>query len=569
MKNLRNLFIVAGFILANLTSIYANTTPQTLPFTQDWSATGTLLTTANDWSNVPGIVGYQGTDASSNTGMDPRSILVADTVPQVFVNATTANTSGGVGEFETEQTIAMQGSGTGDFPHITVYLNTTGQSKIRVQCNVRDIDGTTDNSIQSFVIQYRVGSTGNFITVPGSYIADATTGPSLATLVTPIDVTLPAAANNQPVVEVRFMTTNAVSTDEWVGVDDINITANSPKAYPTANVDFNGDGRTDFVNVRATNSPIADPNSLGRKILSNKQKREIGITRNGVPTQIYWYVNLNGIGTTSVLQWGLDTDFLTPADFDGDGKTDWAVWRPGAATQAAYYILQSSDFTFKEEKFGQFADDPTVVGDYDGDGKADVAVYRQNAISSQSYFFYRGSLNNPNANITFIPWGTGTDEGISGDFDGDGKNDFCIERNNAGANQFILLRSSDFGAEFIDWGLTSDTYAPGDYDGDGKDDFMMVRGGTNLSWYLYTRAAGGNANPTVWGLGVDEITPGDYDGDGRSDVAIWRFDTGNADNNFYHIRQSARITASGTEGSLSSFEWGTGFDIPAANWANH
>src|SRR6185369_6354758 len=53
------------------------------------------------------------------------------------------------------------------------------------------------------------------------FVADATTGPSLATKVTPVSVTLPAAADNQPLVQVRIITTNAIGNDEWVGIDDL------------------------------------------------------------------------------------------------------------------------------------------------------------------------------------------------------------------------------------------------------------------------------------------------------------------------------------------------------------
>src|SRR5262249_36933321 len=62
--------------------------------------------------------------------------------------------------------------------------------------------------------------------VPGGYLADATTGPSLATLVTPVDVILPPDANNQAVLQIRIMTTNAVGNDEWVGIDDIVVSSN-------------------------------------------------------------------------------------------------------------------------------------------------------------------------------------------------------------------------------------------------------------------------------------------------------------------------------------------------------
>ena len=68
--------------------------------------------------------------------------------------------------------------------------------------------------MQQVALQYRVGSVGNFTNVPAGYVADATTGPSLATLVTPISVTLPAAVDNQADVQVRILTTDALGSDE-------------------------------------------------------------------------------------------------------------------------------------------------------------------------------------------------------------------------------------------------------------------------------------------------------------------------------------------------------------------
>jgi predicted extracellular nuclease len=52
--------------------------------------------------------------------------------------------------------------------------------------------------------------------------------------VTPVSVTLPAAADNQPLVQVRVLTSNASGSDEWVGVDDISVTAGTiPDSAPT------------------------------------------------------------------------------------------------------------------------------------------------------------------------------------------------------------------------------------------------------------------------------------------------------------------------------------------------
>ena len=73
-------------------------------------------------------------------------------------------------------------------------------------------------------MQYRIGSTGAWTNVSGGYFTDVTTA-GTADQVTAVDVTLPAAANNQAQVEVRIMTTNAGGSDEWVGIDDINVSS--------------------------------------------------------------------------------------------------------------------------------------------------------------------------------------------------------------------------------------------------------------------------------------------------------------------------------------------------------
>ncbi len=218
----------------------ANNTAQTLPFTQNWTTT-TLITANDDWSGVAGIEGFLGQDITTTTGTDPQTLLGVSSVANdldVIANQSNPNiTNGGVAEFDgiANPTIALQGSGTADAPYLLIHLNTTGQSNINVSYNLRDLDATTDNAVQAVALQYRVGNSGNFTNIPAGFVADATTGPSLATLVTPVSVTLPAAANNQSLVQVRIITANAVGNDEWVGVDDINITSGGIPT-PTLNI---------------------------------------------------------------------------------------------------------------------------------------------------------------------------------------------------------------------------------------------------------------------------------------------------------------------------------------------
>lgn len=261
------------------------------------------------------------------------------------------------------------------------------------------------------------------------------------------------------------------------------------------------------------------------------------------PSNGTWYINKTA-GMTGV-QWGLATDKMTPADFDGDDKADIAVWREDVATQAAFYILQSSTNTVRIEPFGQTGDDPVVTGDWDGDGKADPAVYRDSAFGSQSYFFYRGSLNNPTAGTTYIPFGTTGDRAERGDFDGDGKTDLAVFRpSNA---TWYIAQSSNGVVRYENWGLATDKFVPADYDGDSKTDLAVFRAGT---WYI-KQSSNGAAAYYQWGLDTDVLVPADYDGDGKADVAIYR-------NGDWWIRQSSSGAA-----SLKTF--GTAADHPVPN----
>jgi predicted extracellular nuclease len=238
-------------------SVLANSVAQTLPFSQDWSNNG-LITANDDWSGVAGIEGYLGQDITTATGTDPQTLLGTSALANdltVLANQTvTTVANGDVGEFHTtsqagapgtNSTIALQGSGTADAPYVLLYLNTTGQTGINISYNLRDIDCTTDNSIQQVALQYRVGNSGSFTNVPAGYVADATGGPSLCTLVTPLNVALPAAVDNQALVQVRIMSTNAVSNDEWVGVDDISVTTGGGGGTPTLNINDVTQAETD------------------------------------------------------------------------------------------------------------------------------------------------------------------------------------------------------------------------------------------------------------------------------------------------------------------------------------
>jgi hypothetical protein len=521
--------------------VSANNTPQTLPFTQDWSNTG-LITTNDDWAAVPGIIGYLGDiSAASTTAVDPRTLLLDyATLSAVDVIANQTNpdtlTNGGVAEFQiTNPVVALNGSGTADAPHIIIHLNTTGQSNIRFTANIRDIDGSADDSIQQIDIQYRIGGTGNYISVPGGYFADVT-APGTATTVTPVDVTLPASANNQTLVQVRVMTTNAVGNDEWVGIDDISFTAGGPVVAADAPNDINGDGKTDYIVIR----------NLGG--------------------QGRWFFAPNGTGgPTQAVDWGISGDRAVMQDFDGDDKDDVTVWRSADVGGSKFYILNSATSTARVEQFGVPGDNPTVVGDYDGDGKADLAVYRNvsGPAPQQNFWFYRGSSNNPSGNVSYVPWGTSGDSVSPGDYDGDGKFDFVVRRpTGSGTGNFWILFANGTIAPVIYFGENNDLLVPGDYDGDGKFDVATVSSSNGAYQWRYLSSLNGSINYRIFGVApFDVLVPGDYDGDGKMDPAIFRTSLDPNNVNFWSLNSS--------NGAVQVYEFGQEGDFAVANWNVH
>lgn len=247
--------------------VLADTATQTLPHTQSWTVI-TQIATNDDWSGVPGWIGYRGDDLTGASGVDPQTVLSEGTpVVDVNANQTSPDTfgTGGVAEFHiTDPVVALQGSGTADAPNLVVGFDTTDLTAVRVQYDLRDIDGSAANTIQPVALQYRVGNTGDFTNIGQAFVADASSGPSLATLVTSIDIMLPAAALDQPRVELRWITTDAVGAagDEWIGIDNVSITASTAPAA-TGNATPATLAAGDPTTLTATVTPGTNPVSTG------------------------------------------------------------------------------------------------------------------------------------------------------------------------------------------------------------------------------------------------------------------------------------------------------------------
>jgi hypothetical protein len=247
------------------------------------------------------------------------------------------------------------------------------------------------------------------------------------------------------------------------------------------------------------------------------------------------------------------------ADFNGDGLTDYAILRlsGGPADPFVWWIYPNRGTYFYNVAWG-VGFDFQITGDFDGDTKDDLAVWRPGTIGR---FYIIQSQSNT---LRIEDFGqTGDDPSVVGDYNGDNIDDIAVYRAGVGAGNpsfwYWRPNPTTFFTK-VPWGLEGDTVAPGDYDGDNRMDYVIFRpNGPNGEFWQWMSSGGFAVVP--FGLADDTVVPGDYDGDGSDDLCVVRSDGGN---------WRWEFRASGTPGHPVSFEhWGVAAtDIPVAGSYN-
>ncbi|MDQ4123438.1 MAG: VCBS repeat-containing protein [Acidobacteriota bacterium] len=306
--------------------------------------------------------------------------------------------------------------------------------------------------------------------------------------------------------------------------------------------DFNRDRRLDVIAANQIGATLFGfaPGTLS--ILTNSCREAItktdydgdGRTDFAVfrPASGTWFVTSNGVDYIQ-RQFGAGEDIPVQADYDGDGETDIAVYRPSTRT---WYVLRSSTNSPRAVQWGAAGDIP-VPGDYNGDGRADIAVFRP---SNGTWYILP---NFTPSQFLALRWGQTGDVPVQADYDGDGRTDLAVFR----AGTWFIQNSSNNSFRAQQFGLASDIPLVGDYDGDGKSDLAVFRGG---NWFLLLSATNAFRGEN-FGLATDRPQPGDYDGDGRTDLAVYR-------DGAWYVRQSSNNT-------FRAVIFGTASDVPVAS----
>jgi uncharacterized delta-60 repeat protein len=260
------------------------------------------------------------------------------------------------------------------------------------------------------------------------------------------------------------------------------------------------------------NAAVTAPSMRGD--FDGDRKTDFAVFR---PSSRFWYL-LNSFDNSFYQErYGAVGDVPLPSDYNYDLKTDISVYRPSTSN---WYISPSlpSGGGVGGGLFGQ-SGDIRVPEDYDGDGYTDLAVFRPT--DGTWTIQYSGQPINFFITPTItVAWGLGTDKPVPGDYDGDGRADLAVFRPSNG--YWYILRSSDGQVTSVPFGLSADKTVQGDYDGDLKTDVAVFRDG---AWYVL-RSSDGGVVGLNWGLSDDKPVPGDYDGDSKFDVAVYRPSTG-------------------------------------------
>lgn len=235
----------------------------------------------------------------------------------------------------------------------------------------------------------------------------------------------------------------------------------------------------------------------------------------------------------------VNTDFsnlfnigLSPADIDGDGRTDlyrvkhWTT-NNGSTHHCAIVVGFGPSLIGRSFPLGGAACDGVFamgVGDYTGDGADDLAIRlsKPNGVTRKVYSwngdgFTASGADFPNIDTQIIV--------RQGDFDGDGKTDFMLN------NRQIMSFSQSWQFTQPVWNAappsTSTGLSVGDFNGDGKSDILetwRASDGIHSAIYLSNGSTLVAMPAQTWtGIDLDPgtLALGDVNGDGRTDIVAF------------------------------------------------
>lgn len=275
------------------------------------------------------------------------------------------------------------------------------------------------------------------------------------------------------------------------------------------------------------------------------------------PQPSYWYFLNTNTGQTGVVHWGRTLDVPAPADYDNDGKTDLGVyrwWSFETGDTNEWWLNRSGgghQVLVYEPGYNKFN------RNYFGDMRADIGQLYQINISQNPAeqcfvsIYFVGDLEGSTLRKTVGDACNVVPTPVPGDYNNDGYSEIAVFN-----NQTFKVWFAPYNPAYTTPDMTQvldiAQPAPGDYDGDGKTDFAGTKlVGGRLHWRI-KQSSDGAETLVDFGYATDNPVPGDYDGDGKTDIAVYRRSDGS-----WWIKNSR-------DGVVSSWYYGLPTDTPLA-----
>ena len=210
----------------------------------------------------------------------------------------------------------------------------------------------------------------------------------------------------------------------------------------------------------------------------------------------------------------LTVNLPTPGDYNGDGKTDPAVFRRTGPFAMTWFVQGYP--TLINRSFGAGSLDVPLSGDFDGDGKTDPALYRP---STAQWFVQKSSANYVGQLLTTFGW-PGVDIPVPADYVGNGITVPAVYRPTTG--EWFIMGQSTLTFTTV---AAGDVPVPGNYDNTGKNEPAIYRPST--SQWIIDGPSG--AHTILFGGPADVPVPGAYDATAANpsdEPAVFRPSTG-------------------------------------------
>jgi hypothetical protein len=193
--------------------------------------------------------------------------------------------------------------------------------------------------------------------------------------------------------------------------------------------DYDGDGRADMVAVRQsaqglmwymrlsgsgynthahvfgfnTDQPVIGDFVKGLETIGGLFAADLAVVRAEPNGKKVWHFQSTSGANYRQMQFGLSSDLNVPADYDRDGYTDIAVWRPSNGT---WYIFDESTNSVKVKQWGMNGDIP-MAAEFDGGGAPELVIFRP---STGVWWI---NSNAGSGSISSVKWGQSGDKPVS------------------------------------------------------------------------------------------------------------------------------------------------------------